>query len=483
MFRILCILLLSLFTNPSFATPVVATLTAEQAASELRLLQRALTELHPGLYRYITAEKLDAEFARAAIDVANGIDAVQMYRVASRLAAAVRCGHTWTNPLNQSDAMQARLAALPVLPVHVRLIGDRMLVTASSNAGIRTHDEILAIDGRRAAALIAEMLPYMRADGSSDGKRRSQIDSTVDGGALDRLLPLLHPPVDGRYQLRLRDPRGVARNAAVTATTDKVREATLLAAGLVLPESDAWRFHIDRGVATLTLPTFSFWRDDFDWKSFLERSFDALAAQRIESLVIDLRQNEGGDDAIGDALLSHLIDSPHRLPAPRAESAYERVPYRLARYLDTWDFDFFDRTDQVVQGGGRNWLLREQPADRIIAPVAKPFRGRVVALIGPRMSSAGYLIARNLKYSGAATLVGRTTGGNLRGLNGGQLAWLTLPYSGVAVDIPLLAWMPKTAQPDRGVDPDIAVVTKVTDVIAGRDVERERALAWLSRGQ
>ena len=75
MFRILCILLLSLFTNPSFATPVVATLTAEQAASELRLLQRALTELHPGLYRYITAEKLDAEFARAAIDVANGIDA------------------------------------------------------------------------------------------------------------------------------------------------------------------------------------------------------------------------------------------------------------------------------------------------------------------------------------------------------------------------------------------------------------------------
>ena len=159
------------------------------------------------------------------------------------------------------------------------------------------------------------------------------------------------------------------------------------------------------------------------------------------------------------------------------------MPYRLARYLDTWDFDFFDRTDQVVQGGGRNWLLREQPADRIIAPVAKPFRGRVVALIGPRMSSAGYLIARNLKYSGAATLVGRTTGGNLRGLNGGQLAWLTLPYSGVAVDIPLLAWMPKTAQPDRGVDPDIAVVTKVTDVIAGRDVERERALAWLSRGQ
>ncbi|MGB4858580.1 MAG: S41 family peptidase [Dokdonella sp.] len=480
MFRFICILLLSLCVIPSFATSAVATLTAKQAVGELKLLQRVFTELHPGLYRYITAEQLDAEFARAGAEVANGVDAVQMYRIASRLAAAVRCGHTWTNPLNQSDAMQTSLAALPLLPVHVRLNGDRLLVTASSDSAIRSNDEILDIDGRSSAELVAELLPYLRADGSSDGKRRSQIDSTFDGGATDRLLPLLHPPADGHYQLRLRDPRGVERNAAVAATTIKARESALLAAGVV-PESDAWQLRIDGRVATLTLPTFSFWRDDFDWKSFLDRSFDALAARHIERLVIDLRKNEGGDDAIGDALLSHLIVRPHTFPAPRAESAYERVPYRLARYLDTWDFDFFDRTGKVVRGSGRNWVLREQPADRVIVPVARPYRGRVVALVGPRMSSAGYMIARDLKATATATLVGQTTGGNLRGLNGGQLAWITLPYSGVAVDIPLIAWMPKTAQPDHGVDPDIAVVTHLRDVIAGRDVERERALSWLTR--
>ena len=479
MFRCLC-MLLCLYAIPGFATSNVATLSAEQASGELKLLHRAFTDLHPGLYRYITVEQLDAEFARAAIEVADGVDAVQMYRIASRLAAAVRCGHTWTNPLNQSERMQARLFALPVLPVHVRLLGDRLLVTASSDAAIRSNDEIVDIDGRSAAELVTDLLPYLRADGSNDGKRRSQIDSTVDGGALDRLLPLVHPPADGRYPMRLRDPRGVVRNATITATTIERRESALLAQGVV-SESDVWQFHVDGGVATLTLPTFSFWRDDFDWKGFLDRTFDTLAATRIKRLIIDLRQNEGGDDAIGDALLSHLIASPHTFPASRAESAYERVPYRLARYLDTWDFDFFDRTDQVVQGDGRNWLLREQPVDRVIVPVAKPFHGRVVALVGPRMSSASYLIARDLKATAAATLVGQTTGGNLRGLNGGQLAWITLPYSGVAVDIPLLAWMPKMMQPDRGVDPDIAVVTAVPDVIAGRDVERERALVWLSR--
>ena len=50
----------------------------------------------------------------------------------------------------------------------------------------------------------------------------------------------------------------------------------------------------------------------------------------------------------------------------------------------------------------------------------------------------------------AATLVGQPTGGNLRGLNGGQLAWITLPASGVAVDIPLLAAIHPGDPPDAG---------------------------------
>ena len=35
------------------------------------------------------------------------------------------------------------------------------------------------------------------------------------------------------------------------------------------------------------------------------------------------------------------------------------------------------------------------------------YRGKVVLLTGPQMSSAGYLIARDFKASGAATLIGR----------------------------------------------------------------------------
>jgi hypothetical protein len=464
------------------------TLTAKQAQRELKILKRALSDLHPGLYRYQTPEQFEAEFASAETEVADGSDTLKMYLIASRIAAAVRCGHTWTNPLNQGQTVQRALALLPALPLHVRLLEGRLLVTASADPRIPVNAELLTIDGRTAMVVANELIPYLRADGHSDGKRLSQVDSNVDGGAMDRLLPLLHPPGAGGYTLRFR--RHDARNgAAIGQTVDEAivsgmpvaeRESRLVAAG-VMPESTDWQFQIVGDTATMTLPTFAFWRSDFDWRGFLQRSFDTLAERKVDKLILDLRQNEGGDDAIGDVLQSHLLTTAFVVPAKRLESAYERAPYDIARFMDTWDFSFFDRTGQVTRGKGRNWLLLEQPVDDRIEPAVQPYRGHVVLLTAPRMSSAGFLIARNLKGSGSATLIGQATGGDLRGLNGGQLAWLVLPTSGVSVDIPLVGSFSKTPQPDRGVLPDIAVRTRLEDVAAGIDPDIVAAKRWLAR--
>lgn len=482
-FLVPCLIAIALAAWPSLAPPARAadappTLTAQQAQHELRILERGLTDLHAGLYRYRTPENIKSEFARAEAEVADGSDALEMYLIASRIAVAVRCGHTWTNTVNQSPAVQAALAALPALPARVRLLGGRLLVTASADPRIPANAEILAIDGRTPAALVADFLPYLRADGGNDGKRLSQLDSNENGGAMERLLPLLHPPGAEGYRVRLRADDGREIEVVVPGMSTALRERNLVAAGAV-PADTAWRFDIEGDIATLTLPTFAFWNDDFDWRGFLERSFATLEAKKTPFLILDLRRNEGGDSDIGRALTAHLLTAPYTPPATRSESAYERAPYALARFLDTWDFSFFDRTGQVARGPGRNWSLPDAAPQRI-EPVAKPYRGLVVALTGPRMSSAGYLVARDLKAAGAATLIGGETGGNLRGLNGGQLAWLVLPTSGVSVDIPLLAHFTAGEPPDRGVLPDIAVRTRLEDVAAGIDPDRIAAERWFA---
>jgi C-terminal processing protease CtpA/Prc len=113
--------------------------------------------------------------------------------------------------------------------------------------------------------------------------------------------------------------------------------------------------------------------------------------------------------------------------------------------------------------------------------VARPYRGRTVVLVGPQNSSAGFLFARDVATSGAATLLGQATGGNLQGLNGGELCWLTLPHSGVAVDIPLLASFSPGNPPDAGVLPQHAVSPSFADAQAGIDTEWQAALALIAR--
>ncbi len=111
------------------------------------------------------------------------------------------------------------------------------------------------------------------------------------------------------------------------------------------------------------------------------------------------------------------------------------------RYLDTWDYGFFDRTgkvDKITDGTakGKYQVTARAGLVQTIEPVVKPFQGKVFLLVSAENSSATFQLAKLRQESGAAILVGQQTGGNQRGLNGGELTWVTLPNSGVAVDIP-----------------------------------------------
>lgn len=466
------------------------TLTAGQARSDANILVDTLRALHPALDKYQSAADAEASFRRFQARANAARTSTAMYLAATELAASIRCGHTWTNLLNQRDDLKNRLRdAADKLPMTMTLVEGRWLVLASAAPGIAAGDELLAIDGQNAAQVVASMLPYLRADGSSDGKRLRQLGNDRLGDSMmDIVWPQLSPPVDGVYRLVVRNSAGAVRTVAAKATTLADRSASLDAQGIAR-HTKTWQWRIEGNHAVMTLPTFALSSSTFDWRQFFAASFATLAREHIANLVIDIRDNEGGDGAIGTALLGWLIKAPVTDTSGQSVTLYERVPYKLARYLETWDYGFFNRTgqvDKIVNGpqAGR-WRLRAEASSstntstsgpRIIFPQAHPFAGKAYLLVGPENSSAAFSMAQLVKQSGAATLVGQPTGGNQRGLNGGQLAWVTLPHSGVAVDIPLLATGYSASTPDAGITPDVLVRRQFALQASGRDQELEAAI-------
>lgn len=476
------ILLLSKLATPAYASSAQNSLSSEQAKQDTRILKTALTQLHPALTKYLSQAQLDAAFSQFEIRGQAAENSGEMYLAATEMAAAIRCGHTWSNVLNQESGSKATLLETKdKLPFTMMLVANRWLVLASADSKVVAGDEILSINGMTATTMVKAMMPYLRADGSSDGKRLQQLNhNRGDYSQMDIVWPLLSPPKDKHYALVIRKSTGKQVTVLVESTTLAKREKQLAQQG-VKPASEQWTFRIDGNTAIMTLPTFSFWNSDFDWSTFIDNSFAELNAKNVPNLIIDIRLNEGGDGAIGGKILSHLLTKPFEFTSDQSTSAYERAPYKLAKYMDTWDFSFFDRTGQVekiTEGtvSGKYRFLPNYHKVQIIEPLAKPYTGKTFILISAENSSATFQFALLSKQSAAATLVGQPTGGNQRGLNGGQLAWVVLPNSGVAVDIPLLASTYLSTTPDASVSPDISVQPSFEARAVGRDLEIEKVI-------
>lgn len=487
MVRALTFTALTPLAVPAHVPSVDGSLTAAQAGLDVRVLKRALTTLHPALTKYRSQAEIDAAFAAFEVRGNAARTSAEMYLAASELAAAIRCGHTWTNVLNQDrPARVALLEGRDKLPFTMTLEENRWLVLASVDGAVNAGDEVLSINNRSSAEMVGLLMHYLRADGSSDGKRlRQLVHDRMDYSQMDILWPLLSPPTGGKYLLRIKNTRGEIREASVAATTLALR-AEALNSQRVRPIDETWRMNIVGDTAYLTLPTFSFRAAKFDWAGYLDAQFTELNRRSVRYLVIDIRDNEGGDGAIGGRLLSYLIAEPLKYRSSQAVSNYERVPYILAKYLDTWDYGFFDRTGQVERiadgtAAGKFLVVARAKFDRELLPNPIHYRGKVYLLVGPENSSAAFQFADLARKSGKVTLVGQRTGGNQRGLNGGELTWVTLPNSGVSVDIPLLAGTYTDATPDTSVEPHIPVVRSFASRARGEDAEMSAVNAEIAK--
>jgi len=458
----------------SAALPRPALASAADWSGDVDVLDDAWSALHPGLLRYQTQSDLDARLGRLRAEwTAQGTFRERLLAL-SRVTAAVRCGHTYPSPYNAGGPIRA--AMFPdrsLVPFAFRWLERRMVVTADrSGAGLfRPGDVIETIDGRTTESLLLDLIPLARADGSNDAKRISLMEMRGDDRfeTFDLHLPLILPLKD-RAVFGLADGRRIEAPLLTLAE----RQAARPAADDGAEDDNPWTLDKGRdGIARLTMPGWALYNSRFDWRAWLGGVMDDLTGDGARGLIIDLRGNEGGLDC-GDVILSRLLDRDLAVGAQQRWVRYRRVPDALRPHLSTWDDGFYDWGDQARGSTERPDFLRltrgdEGAATSVIKAEGRRFAGKVCVLCDASNSSATFQFAQTVKDAGLATLVGQTTGGNRRGINGGAFFFLKLPTSGIVIDLPLIAAFPSTPQPDAGIEPDVPLPTTAEDVRLGSD--------------
>ena len=454
-----------------------ATFTAKEIQDDIELFEEVLKTYHPGIYRFQSEQQFDAKLGKYKSLSDKVYSLSDAFLLFSELAVEMKCGHTFVNPYNQSNAIKKRFIDNDdKLPLLIKRIENRFYVDVNLDPKSRAvrGDEILLINGKPIAEIYQQMLKYVASDGSNLAKRYHRLD--MDGFStkqwFDILLPLLIKPEKGAYVLTFRsfkDAHIIKENLVSLSASERKHALIKLKPEFSKSSGERWQFRIlGSSTGYFKFHSFATFNMELDWKAFIKGGFKQLKENQAENLIIDIRGNGGGMYDVVELLYRHLSDRPFKISRYAQKVVYKTVLPHHRPHLGSWNPAVYDITNQIKSKIDGFYVLN--PAQmKTTRPVQNSFSGNVFLLIDEANNSATSTMAYELKKAGLATLVGSTNGGNLKGTNGGQMFFLKLPNSGIEIDIPLIGYFADTDKPDAGIEPDNRTQQTFLDWYQGKD--------------
>ena len=390
--------------EPSAASAMGRMISRKQALRDIDSLILTLSEVHPNMFFQATQASLFDSVAVVRGQIADSVSVLELYRLMAPIVAMIGDGHT-SLAFPAKELPGADSLFMPML-VSVRADSTIVARRAAGDA-VPPGAEVLQIGGVAVSDMVASMMRY--ASGERSFYRIDDVDRRFSS-----LLALLYPQAE--YE--------VAYRAAGSA---EVRRATLKAA----PQAELWRleepkdrsermadysFSIDkeRGVAVMHFHSLS---APERMGVFADSMFAALRAYGIGNLVIDVRDNGGGNSAVGDTLLRYIAPKP-----------FKQFGKCLVRVTPT--------TKRLGNRGvpRPGWYYYAEAAT---GPMVTPrtiaeghYGGNVYLLTSHRTFSSASSFSWAFKHFGMGTVVGEETGG--MNVCYGDVLRYRLPYSGLS---------------------------------------------------
>ena len=417
-----------MWNSPAFDTPYQPRLGEDQRVAGLsRLWSEA--KFNFASFDLVPDLDWDALYLATLPEVRAAASTADYYQVLRRFVAQLRDGHSSVRPpvevANQLDSQPGVRTALVEGRVFIVELLDPKLAESGAAPGL----EITAIEGQPVQAWAqAHIAPYQPASTPQDLAARTYERALLSG-------PLGQPA-----RMTVRDAAGRSRELSLPRMPARDFEAAVWA-GQVFQ----WRM-LPGNIAYVRVLHFG---DDSAAAGFREHFNDIAKA---DGLVIDVRENGGGDSGNGYKLLAMLTDKP-----------FAGSSWQTREYVPAW------------RAWGRPEGTVAEAAAEMQPDGERHYAGPVLVLTSARTYSAAedFVVAFDAMQRGR--IVGEPTGGST-----GQPLLFDLPGGGNA-----RICTKRDRYPDGrefvgvGVQPQAVVAPKAADFLAGRDTVLDAAVALL----
>jgi len=432
---------------------------AKNLQEDAKLLWQAINELHPGTYRHTDIISLQKTYKKLLNDFTTDRTSQEAFIHLSEFIEKIKCGHTYLNPFNQANTIiDSLLSKNVLLPFSFKIVEGKLIIDQSFSGEIVRHDIVKCINDYRVETIVDSLAHYIKTDGNRNQKKIKDLEVSLDNkyNYFDYYFAMIYGLKDS-LTIELED--GHIHQVPLVSSDER----RSLAQSISNDYDDQWSYTFHKDYAYLKLGTFVTWKMTFDWEEYLDQFFEELKQKHVQSLIIDIRGNEGGLTDVSDYIVDQLATQKGICQPRRQHLAYRKVNKNLRPHLSTWNKWFYNISLWTKKLNGRYRTPRFTRPDKKIKKNNQAFNGQTYLLINESNSSATFFLAENCKLNNYATLIGTETGGTKRGINGGQIFFLKLPNSKITVDIPLIGYYPEVNLQDEGIMPHKTIATTLKD--------------------
>jgi hypothetical protein len=445
-----------------------------QLREDFQIARQSLEEGHSGLYRYTKKADLDRIFDEADRSLDHPMDFYEFYRVMMPTIAAIKCGHT---SISMPPDVREETERQPWLPFDVKVLDSKPYILRDyAKGGILAGREIQSINGVPAAHIISTMLAAVSKDGDIQSSRQREISNFFG----ENLITLLG----------LRAPYGVVLTSPGSDKTEKVEVAGLKHQDLVRLSKTLYpqdqrrkdfadlKFLDDGQIAHLTYSAFG--TNTEEGQAFMKRAFEDIQSKGSRALILDVRENLGGEGELGELLFSYLVETPFKYYDDVIVNRWTGSFGFAAKYTEPHlDLIVPEGVAKLAADGKAHITVASEPLLGLQQPSKPTFTGPLYLVIngGSFSTTAEFLSIVDSHHRG--TFIGEESGGGYYGNTSGSTAKIILPNTKLGIYIPYMDGYNAVSgnhEAARGVIPDFPVKHTIADLVAGVDKDFELAL-------
>ena len=406
-----CLLSLSTFSQSK------TTFSKKEVLEDLYTMREFLVNAHCNLFAYTTEEEFNSVYEELKNSIhKDSLTLLETTIFFQQLTSSVNNGHTEIDFPSQSYREYAQSGIGTLFPLELAFEDDKTLVRKnwSDNESIEIGSEVVSINGISMSEILSKIYRQVSAERTYFKNVKIEMYS----------FPRYYWQVFGEqnsFKIEIR-------------TNQTVKKYLLKAIGLI-EDYETRRTEVLNAQMNLRfinktayLNPGNFGGNEQKYRQFIDVAFVKIKKKNSDNLIIDLRNNTGGNNSFSDYLVSYIANKPFNWNSRLTLKTSEFLKEHTRQYNDTTD-TYFQEILSRKNGEVYNYSFENHDPQ----PKSKRFEGHVYALINRQSHSQSALCAAQIQDYNFGTIVGEETG-DYASLYGSQFQY-QLPNTSIVVKV------------------------------------------------